>query len=123
MSEKPTANLMVVSVSGWLHEVFEEIGDGVRAQGYGFTHLRDPRILGQPGVLAQADVLLAASAAPVTRAVMEAAPRLRAVVCPFIGTEGFDIAAASNLGILVVNGQVPENAQSMSEATILLMLA
>lgn len=113
----------VVSTSAWLHETFEEIGGGLRENGVGFTHHRDPRTLNQPGALAGADVLLAASAVAVTRQVMAAAPRLRAVVCPFIGVEGFDMAAAGELGILVANGQVPENWQSMSEATVLLVLA
>jgi phosphoglycerate dehydrogenase-like enzyme len=45
------------------------------------------------------------------------------VISPFTGTEGFDEAAATELGILVVNGQTPENSESMAEATILLMLA
>jgi len=35
--------------------------------------------------------------------VMEAAPRLRLVIVPFIGTDKIDILAASRLGILVAN--------------------
>lgn len=114
--------LNVVSVSGWLHELFEEVGDGVREKGFRFTHHRDPRVLSQPGILAEADVLFAASNVQVNHETLSGAPRLRALVCPFIGTEGFDTAAASRLGILVVNGQVPENWQSMAEATVMLIL-
>jgi phosphoglycerate dehydrogenase-like enzyme len=76
-----------------------------------------------PSALAKADVLLAAGDVPCTRARMEHAPHLRAVISPFTGTEGFDERAATDLGILVANGQTPENAESMAEATIMLMLA
>lgn len=113
----------IISASGWLHETFEEIGEGLQARGASFTHYRDPRMLSQPGILADADVLVAFSAVPVTRAMLAAAPRLRAVICPMIGTEGFDIPAASELGILVANGQVAENWHSMAEATVMLILA
>jgi D-3-phosphoglycerate dehydrogenase len=51
------------------------------------------------------------------------APLLRALVSPFIGTEAFDEAAATALGIIVANGQVAENFLSMAESTILLILA
>lgn len=76
-----------------------------------------------PAALVEADVLLAAGDLPCTRGLMAAAPRLRAVISPFIGTEGFDEAAATDLGILVANGQTRENVESMAEATILLILA
>jgi phosphoglycerate dehydrogenase-like enzyme len=74
-------------------------------------------------VLGSADVLVAISNFRCTRELMMRAPRLRAVVSPFIGTEGFDEAAATKLGIVVANGQVPENFLSMAESTVLLILA
>jgi phosphoglycerate dehydrogenase-like enzyme len=67
--------------------------------------------------------LVATSSFPCTRQLMMGAPELRAVVSPFIGTEGFDEAAATALGVIVANGQVPENFVSMAESTILLILA
>jgi phosphoglycerate dehydrogenase-like enzyme len=75
------------------------------------------------GELGDADVLLAASSVTVSRALMESADRLRGVVSPTTGIERFDLAAATELGILVANGQTRENVESMAEATILLMLA
>ncbi len=123
MSKLQPPQFSVLSVSGWLHELFEEVGDGIQEHGIRFIHHRDPRIMTRLDALAGVDVLLAASTVPVTREVLSAATRLRAVVCPFIGTEAFDMAAASELGILVINGQVAENWQSMSEATIMLILA
>jgi D-3-phosphoglycerate dehydrogenase len=53
---------------------------------------------------------------------LESAPRLSAVVTPSIGVETVDVEAASDLGILVANGAVPENHVSMAEASVMLML-
>ena len=74
-------------------------------------------------VLGSAAVLVAISNYPCTRELMVRAPQLRALVSPFIGTEGFDEAAATTLGVIVANGQVRENFLSMAESTILLILA
>jgi phosphoglycerate dehydrogenase-like enzyme len=71
--------------------------------------------------LRDASVLLVARA-ECSRRVMAAAPRLRAAVSPYTGTDTIDERAASELGILVANGQTPENFQSMAEAVIMLML-
>jgi phosphoglycerate dehydrogenase-like enzyme len=78
--------------------------------------------LAEPDALAKADVLYG-NGYRCTRPLLETAPRLRAVVNPWIGMEGFDIAAATALGIVVANGQVPENYLSVAEATIMLILA
>lgn len=73
--------------------------------------------------LAGADILVAASSFACTRALMASADRLRGIVSPTTGIEGFDLAAATELGILVANGQTRENVESMAEATIMLILA
>jgi len=73
--------------------------------------------------LGDADALIAASSFACSRALMDSADRLRGIVSPTTGVEGFDLAAATQLGILVANGQTRENVESMAEATILLMLA
>ena len=78
--------------------------------------------IAQPDVLAKADILYGSGFA-CTRALLETAPQLRAVVSPWIGVEGVDIAAATALGIVVANGQVPENYLSVAEATIMLIVA
>lgn len=78
--------------------------------------------LTKPDALAKADILYG-TGFPCTRALLETAPQLRAVVSPWIGVEGVDIAAASALGIVVANGQVPENYLSVAEATIMVILA
>ncbi len=69
-----------------------------------------------------ADVLFALGQ-PITRDLMASMPKLRAVMSPVTGTDGIDEAAASELGIIVGNGQIPENYESMAEATIMLILA
>lgn len=73
--------------------------------------------------MAGMDVLVAMGYLTIDGAIMKAAPRLRAIVTPFIGTEGFDHRSAAELGIVIANGQTVENYTSMAEATILLVLA
>jgi phosphoglycerate dehydrogenase-like enzyme len=105
--------------------VFDPIVAGLRQSSHEVIYCRD---YGQferdsEAVLCSAGVLLAAGSFPCTRELMMRGPELRAVVSPFIGTEGFDEAAATELDIVVANGQVPENFLSMAESTILLILA
>jgi len=91
------------------------------------------RPLDQPGRIAyteadliaaarDADVILASHLETISRGVMEAAPRLRLVIVPFIGTDKIDIPAATRLGVLVANSPTPENFIAVAEATIGLML-
>jgi phosphoglycerate dehydrogenase-like enzyme len=54
---------------------------------------------------------------------MDAMPQLRGIVSPILGYEWVDVAEATRRGIPVVNGEVPENRESMAEATIMLLLA
>ena len=104
--------------------IFEAIEPRLTERGYQVTPYRTlEAFAADPAALADADVLVAAGNTPCDRALMAGAPRLRAVISPFTGTEGFDEAAATELGILIANGQTPENSESMAEATILLMLA
>jgi D-3-phosphoglycerate dehydrogenase len=72
--------------------------------------------------LQQADVAMFSSRALCPGAMLQAAPRLRAVVNPTIGVETVDLAAASELGILVGNGATPENYLGMAEAAVMFML-
>ena len=69
-----------------------------------------------------AHVLLASHLDAITRGVMEAAPRLRLVIVPFIGTDKIDVAAASRLGVLVANSPTPQNFIAVAEATVGLTL-
>ena len=91
------------------------------------------RPLDQPGRIAyteadliaaarDVDVILASHLETITRGVMEAVPRLRLVIVPFIGTDKIDIPAATRLGVLVANSPTPENFIAVAEATIGLIL-
>jgi D-3-phosphoglycerate dehydrogenase len=71
--------------------------------------------------LGEGDVLFALGM-PVNRELLSSA-RLKAVVSPFTGTEFIDVAAATELGIVVGHGQVPGNSIGMAESSIMLMLA
>ncbi len=68
------------------------------------------------------DVILASSLESITARVMEAAPRLRLVIVPFIGTDKIDIPTATRLGVLVANSPTPENFIAVAEAAIAVML-
>jgi phosphoglycerate dehydrogenase-like enzyme len=102
--------------------LFEQIEERLRQAGcevVAFPAIGEFR----PDVLRDADVLVAAPVLRVTRELMAAKPKLRAVISPFIGTDAFDEAAATDLGILVANGHTSENVESMAESTIMLVLA
>lgn len=74
-------------------------------------------------VVRQSDVILLDRFFKATRDIMAGSPRLRAVISPLAGIDQIDIAAATELGIIVGRGQTPENSIGMAEATVLLMLA
>ncbi|MEO7404080.1 MAG: NAD(P)-dependent oxidoreductase, partial [Burkholderiales bacterium] len=72
--------------------------------------------------LGRADAVVMSVRHTCPRPVLEWAPRLRAVVAPAIGVDTIDVAAATELGIIVAHGATPENFLSMSEAGVMLML-
>lgn len=53
---------------------------------------------------------------------MEKTQQLKAIVTPSLGYEGIDVEAATERGILVANGQVVENYQSVAESAMLFIL-
>jgi phosphoglycerate dehydrogenase-like enzyme len=57
------------------------------------------------------------------RAVLERAPRTRVIASSIIGTEMIDVAAATDLGIVVAHGAVAENYDGMAEAGVMLIAA
>jgi D-3-phosphoglycerate dehydrogenase len=100
------------------------IVERLRGRGHEVRYYEDSTAFADAvGGLADADVLFAVSSFACTRALMAPAENLRGVVSPTTGVEGFDIPAATDLGILVANGQLQENVDGMAEATILLILA
>jgi phosphoglycerate dehydrogenase-like enzyme len=105
--------------------IFDPIVAGLRQGGHEVVQYTDYGQFARESsaVLVRTGVLVAVSNFPCTRELMLRASGLRAVVSPFIGTEGFDEEAATALGVIVANGQVPENFLSMAESTVLLILA
>ncbi len=61
------------------------------------------------------------AATKLPRAVLEAAPNLRVVVSPIIGTEHIDVKGATELGIAVGYGATPENILGVAEAVVMLL--
>jgi glyoxylate/hydroxypyruvate/2-ketogluconate reductase len=62
--------------------------------------------------------LLVIFALPCDGEAMARASSLEGIVVPSLGFDGVDIEAATRNGILVANGAVPENVESVAEATI-----
>jgi phosphoglycerate dehydrogenase-like enzyme len=59
----------------------------------------------------------------VTREALEGAPNLKVGVSPIIGTENIDVPAATELGIVIGYGAVPENLLGVAEAVVMLTAA
>jgi D-3-phosphoglycerate dehydrogenase len=74
-------------------------------------------------LLADADIIVSSPYVRISRAMMEAAPKLRGVMSAVIGVEGIDLDAAADLGLIVGHGAMPENFLGMAEATVLFILA
>src|SRR5436190_5093355 len=70
--------------------------------------------------IAEADVIMPRRI-ELGRDSLEVAPRLRGIVTPGVGVERVDVAAATELGIVVANS--PGNTVTVAESTILLALA
>jgi len=113
-----------VVFAGHLDFFFEPVAAALAAKGYKSVHYRTAAdFLANQDALANATVLYAHGFIPVSRETLSRAPHLTAVISTWMGTEGFDEKAATALGIVVGNGAVPENAESMAEATVLMLLS
>ena len=69
-----------------------------------------------------ADVAVFTTRHECSRTLLEGATRLRGVCYPATGVETLDVAAATELGVIVAHGAVPQNVLGMAEATLMLML-
>jgi D-3-phosphoglycerate dehydrogenase len=104
--------------------VLPDIVEKLRNIGHRVTFFEDSKAFQDADAsLIDTDVAVVAPSFSCSRGLLASAPRLRGVVSPITGIEGIDIEAATELGIIVANGQVHENTESMAEATILLVLA
>jgi phosphoglycerate dehydrogenase-like enzyme len=104
--------------------LMEDTAKALQDLGHHVSRYEDPATFHrETGRLVEADALIAAPRFPCSRELMASAPRLRGIISPVTGVEGVDVRAATDLGIVVANGQTPENSESLAEATILLILA
>jgi len=77
-----------------------------------------------PSIPSIADTtLLVCIAVPCGAQEMDSMPLLRGIVSPIVGYDWIDVQEATRRAILVANGEVAENRESMAEATIMLLLA
>lgn len=72
-----------------------------------------------------ADALLGTSirSSRLTRRILEASPDLRVVAKCTVGTDDIDVAAATELGILVCHGPTESNCWGVAEGTVAMILA
>lgn len=117
-----SANITVVGAES-LDFLFAGVIEELNERSYRVHRYTDlTSFLSDEQTLAETDVLLTSGNLNCTRTLMMKARRLRAIVSPFSGTEGFDEKAATELGIVIAHGSPPENFESMAEATVMLML-
>ena len=76
-----------------------------------------------PALVGRADIMVITVRTKAPRAMLEAAPRLRGIVFPTIGTESVDLGDARDLGLLIGHGPTPENYTGMAESTVMLIAA
>ena len=115
-----------IAVVGWHshNEMFDAIAADLRDAGHRVIRYSDRQAFAaarEP--LAGIDVLLCVAIFPITRPMLEAATRLRAIVSAVTGIDGVDVAAATDCGVVVANAQTDENIAGMAEATVLMILA
>jgi phosphoglycerate dehydrogenase-like enzyme len=115
-----------IAIVGWHshNEMFDAIGADLQKAGHRIVRFADRDVFAKAAdPLAGVDVLLCVGVLPLTRAMLAAAPRLRAIVSAVTGVDGIDMAAATESAIVVANAQTEENVTGMAEATVMLMLA
>lgn len=93
----------------------EAAGTTVRRAASAQAYLSDP--------VQARDVAVVVTPGPVTADMLENALNLRAVISPLIGIDTIDEAAIAGLGVIVANSPAEENAGSVAEATVMLILA
>jgi phosphoglycerate dehydrogenase-like enzyme len=76
-----------------------------------------------PRLFGRADVILISTRTRCPRDLLLAAPRLRGIVFPTIGTEAVDLADAQKLGVVIGHGPTPETFVGMAEACVMLIAA
>src|SRR3954452_16975141 len=114
------AGAKIVAVGRRSSATLEAIAAGLAKLGQA---LQDHTGLAPTSELTSADIIIARPGFAVSRLIIASAHNLRGIVSPITGIDDIDITAATEAGVIVANGQVIENTESMAEATILLLLA
>lgn len=103
--------------------LFDALCEALDERGYRCVRLPSHQALfTRPELLAQVAVIVGFGGMPVDSHVLNASPELRGVVSCVSGTDGIDLHAATAAGVIVAHAPTPENARSMAEATMLLLL-
>jgi D-3-phosphoglycerate dehydrogenase len=100
--------------------MLEDIAAGLAELGHALHHHADSATTLE---LASADIIISCPGFAVSQSIIASARGLRGIVSPIAGIDGIDVAAATAHGVIVANGHVIENTESLAEATILLLLA
>jgi D-3-phosphoglycerate dehydrogenase len=106
-----------------MDKIFQPVLEGLRDEGHDVHRHPHASDAAAGTISPDVDVLVAFGGIKFDRGILSRFPKLRALISPVTGTEGFDESAATELGIVVANGQIVENYTGMAEATIMLMLA
>src|SRR4051794_41936960 len=108
MSQAP----LDVGIVGWHshNQMFDEISADLRKAGHRITrYAHREAFTATPDPLAAIDILLCVAGFPLTRPMLAAAPRLRAIVSAVTGVDGGDVAAATDHTVGVGNAQTEDN--------------
>lgn len=100
--------------------MLEDIAAGLSKLGHTLHHYPGP--VSAPE-LTLAEIIISCPGFAVSKSIIACARGLRGIVSPITGIDSIDIAAATEHGVIVANGQVIENTESVAEATVLLLLA
>ena len=114
-----------------LDDVLEQIADALVARnidvqrGPRATQTENPKYTPDryAELFGRAEIVMVTTRVQVPPALLDAAPLLRGIVFPSIGTETLDVADATRRGLIVAHGPTPENFISMAEATVMLAVA
>jgi D-3-phosphoglycerate dehydrogenase len=120
------AKILTVALVGTssFDRFFNPAHDALQRRGHGVARfVTREELLAAVDALQSLEILGATSSFAADRELFARMPRLRALVSPFTGVEGFDVSAATENSILVANGQIAENTVSMAEAAVLFTLA
>src|SRR5438552_11807835 len=102
-----TKGRAVLVGGGSIASMTDDIGRGVKARGHEVVRHANPGAFRQAASpLAEGDVLMALGW-PCNRELLSSA-KLRALVSPYTGTDFIDVAAATELGVVIGHGQTPE---------------